>query len=620
MTSRIKCKHIEAFRVLLEYLTLHPGEILRGVVEVVLTAPVGFSTLQATVYGAEESRVFYSIAKRFEKDTLRTVYCDKRVLLAGYPIGMEVIHVTNASVASDDSSGGDWSDTEAVTTITAAETCGLRTSGLMPGTYTFPFEAQLPPVLPPSYSDRHGSAASKISYSVQVKMYLGHRVLAVAEAPFMVRMVPVDEALWIKAHSEADSVIRRGCIVRKCAVSGEGNVPSTMDSVPQRGLRKLVVDHSLLIHHFAKKVDASASSAGACGAGATEESEKCLTERRSCNWMVGSEQSGSAMDDGKDDANSVKRKGREGSVKEGTGVACQYKGNPGTVREAPSPSPKKEGMSSSSGTLPVTTQWEQYLSLPNKWPLSKGTTNVCLTLHNLIYSPGTSARFSAVIDNTKGASAIKSIKFSIVVYIEINSCSEVSEYKRTLRECVVKEHIGRGDIRGIPAMELQLPGDTPFTLVTGGYTRLIFLKIKVRGERGLKSLSGSARTELVIVDSLVSSKDSVQCCDWTNYYLGIVRPSDSTPECIVAPYVVNGAVKIVYDGQESSCTKPLGRISTRARKNSLPGTIARPQLDFENVIYYPLRVSEAAGPQNPLISTSRNKMEEDVDGNVCELL
>ncbi|KEG08991.1 hypothetical protein DQ04_06041050 [Trypanosoma grayi] len=217
-------KHVSSFRVLLKTLQRYPGDMLRGVVEITVNAPLKYTLLEAHLRGEEVTRFGTAFTKRIDTESRYTTYYRQRVILAG------LLPPSDEQRGSEKSSSGHWSDAGVSVTDSAEIGPNIVTMGLMPGTYTFPFSVRLPETLPPSYSDHHGSGYSKLLYSIKAKLYSGSRSLVKDRVYFVVCMLPVNPRQWVTVHKSLES----GTIASIAGGSREGS--ALQDTLEMQGM------------------------------------------------------------------------------------------------------------------------------------------------------------------------------------------------------------------------------------------------------------------------------------------------------------------------------------------------------------------------------------------------
>lgn len=108
------------------------------------------------------------------------------------------------------------------------------------GTYTFPFAVELPNVLPPSGSMEKGKEAiCKVEYCVKVRVLMRHGKAMRCEAPFALRMLPVQLQRWLMLHrpENAASSFPVPALPPSCP-KGTDDMPSTVATMDSEDVDK----------------------------------------------------------------------------------------------------------------------------------------------------------------------------------------------------------------------------------------------------------------------------------------------------------------------------------------------------------------------------------------------
>ncbi|KAH9598168.1 Arrestin-like [Trypanosoma melophagium] len=259
--------------------------------------------------------------------------------------------------------------------------------------------------------------------------------------------------------------------------------------------------------------------------------------------------------------------------------------------------------------------WEYKLDVPISFFFKKGTASVCVSIHSIICCRGKPVTFRAVVDNSRGISAVTKVVFMLVNRVRMSSRVESFEYKTVLREKALRDHTCREHKFGIPESQLILPNNTPLTLLTEGYACRTFLEVKVSCVYGLRTHTGTARTEIAVVDTFNTQGNSQRVKKWTNYYRGreIAKDSEPYPD-VICPFVTGGEMLVVEDELERlSASIPPPTISSTSeikaskKKNSLASKQGA-NVDYERVVYRPRSEPGAgAGVANPFWRSSWGK-------------
>ncbi|KEG08992.1 hypothetical protein DQ04_06041060 [Trypanosoma grayi] len=262
--------------------------------------------------------------------------------------------------------------------------------------------------------------------------------------------------------------------------------------------------------------------------------------------------------------------------------------------------------------------WEQSLEVPICGVFKKGTVSISLTLQSIICMRGTPISFRAVIDNTNGLASITKIVFTLVTAVEMSSRVESHKFKIPLHEYVVHNTVSRECKLGIPVTHIIVPKNAPVTLFTAGYSCRTFLQVKVSGVHTLKTYSGSAMTEILVVDRFDTVGNTRRGRSWTNFYRGreIGRNSECPFPDVICPFVTSGDMRIAKE--DSSGTKDSAELSSPSSSSSevsppftpmgsdgtaspLPPCLQERPLDLEHVVYYPRPLpNNCTHSRNPL--------------------
>ncbi|EAN93375.1 hypothetical protein C3747_109g110 [Trypanosoma cruzi] len=577
-------KHTSSFFVFLERMQHYPGDTLRGVVEIAVEAPLYFTTLQACVLGEETTRFGTSLTKRIDTETRYTTFYRQNVILAGDPPNPETRSASEedfSDVWSDN--GGNFMEGSGAKTVV--------TKGLMPGTYSFPFSVRLPDVLPPSYVDHRNTGSSKLSYEVRAKLFAGSRVLAKHRVYFSLKMPPLNPKRWIKAHMD------RGFFFITPSKSAVATDDGTEASESNTGSKTVLIDHQVSLESAMEPGrqggEGSSCSNNFLGSTFQDATAKAFLKNTMNNWPSPVSAHENSRSEGTDGNSGIIIPG--GNEHIAGKRTCEHvlertEGNPGAH---PSPS----------AFLKENSSWEHHLEVPVYGVFKRGVVDVFLIVHQIIGTRGSQIRFRAIVDNTRGGSCVTKVKFQIVSHITMRSHAEEQDYRSVLTEKVLHENISREENHGIAEMELVLPGNTPLTLFTPGYSCRTFLEVKLSYSQGLLTQSGSAGVEIAIVDRFTDSDSSRLLKHWTNRFLGreLGKNVCTSPD-IICPFVKNGAMKVIQEECEREVDPLLSSHSSTSTAHG--GTKApgrrhqRHRLNFDEVAYY----ARAMDAPNPLLT------------------
>ncbi|EKF29073.1 hypothetical protein MOQ_007159 [Trypanosoma cruzi marinkellei] len=589
-------KPTSSFFVFLEKIQHYPGDTLRGVVEIAVEAPLSFTTLWARVLGEEKTRFGASLASRIDVETRCTTFYRQNVILAGDPPNPET------QLTSEEDFSDRWSDNGG----NFVEGSGAKTvvsKGLMPGTYSFPFSVQLPDVLPPSYVDHRNTGTSKLSYEVRAKLFAGTRVLAKHRVYFSLKLPPVNPERWIKAHVDKGFFLNTSS--KSTVTTDNGSETSENDM----GSKMVFIDHEVSLEGAAEPGreggdGSSSSSKNALESTFEDATAKNFLKNAINNWTspVSAHENGQGK--GSDDTSGIIIPGvNEHNAGQRTDEQAleRTEGHAGTY-------------ASPSIFLKETSSWEHHLEVPVNGVFKNGVVDVFLIVHQIIGIRGSQIRFRAVVDNTRGTSCIKKVKFRFVSRITMRSHAEEQDYKSVLTEKVLQQNISREENCGISEMEMALPGNTPLTLFTPGYSCRTFLEVKLSYAQGFLTQSGTAGVEIAIVDRLTDADSSRFSKHWTNRFLDreLGKNVCTSPD-IICPFVKNGNIKVIQEVCEREMDPLLSSQSSTSTAHGgtkAPGRcIQRHRLNFDEVAYY-ARAMEATNPLLKIPWDARIEVEQ----------
>lgn len=535
----------------LESKRYYPADTVRGVVDLVLQAPLQYTLLVAQVIGEEKTSLGFSLIKGMRNRDAKTLFYRQNIIVAG-----------DASRASEQPASP-----------------SVVAKGLSPGRYTFPFAFQLPEVLPPAYVDTRTGGISKLSYVIKAKLFKEKQPLATDLARFGVRMLPVNLEQWTNAHWKKGQVRR----TRVCSMSGTEGASKAGESeyhiaehMPADNL--IIINHEIPLNDaevpdttrlFQKTADASfyseiinmgeGDSVG--GAGCYLPAANSLAQFRDGvndddnddNGSYGSTEQSILNISSLSEINTESRVGSKEYFGEGQRTVHGDTA-PVSASVSPSVSASAEPLNDDSRPKPPSAGrllWEQHFETPISSILKKGTISVILRHHSLIYVLGDSLVFSAQIDNTHGLSSITEIAFLIVSYVTMKASGSRQVFRSVHLKHVAHNVAFNESIISLPETSLKLPSTVPQTFFTDSYMCRTFFEMRVSCVHALQTQTASIRTEIAIVERF-DTRDISQCAkNWTNVFSGrgLKKGAVSSPD-IICSYAKNGEMTLELGNKE----------------------------------------------------------------------
>ncbi|EAN79999.1 uncharacterized protein TEOVI_000437700 [Trypanosoma equiperdum] len=626
MKTHRAAKHVTAHRILLERLSLQPGEVLRGIVEVWVDAPLGYSVLEVVLLGQEFTRLKSSFGKILGKDAAKATYYRQRVVVAGCPGENSQVSVVSEGGGNPEGANSDeWSDFNRSPSVSDVELAGIQSSGLMPGTYTFPFKVRLPSALPPTHEYHIRGSASRLKYTVTSTLLSRGRLLSTTDAPFSVKALPLDESRWMNAYLKTVPMFDGNVLLVSDAASGtEEDRWASLSGL--QGTNCICMNHNMPLYAPNECSGSSDSVTDAGGLLTTtpfgaphpasmDPLRSQLVKPSVNNWLDGAsgvntnEDATEDQKSGHGTEDALQPRASANESEQGMSVFQQADSCSGNKRgthrggddskgggqaAAPGASDAQNNVDAAACLNQLVqrvrqdARWEHRLEVPIEGLFGRGSVTITLSFGRVVFTGGTTVRFHGLVDNERGLSNVLMINFSLVTHYQMNSLIETRHTRNVISECSLRQVVKRGEAARIPLCTLEVPQNTSPTAVTSNCSCRTFLDVEVFSMHGPGTRSGSARTELLVVDSLArDEKSSDRKGRWSNYFQCYDPLRGQSRIDIVSSYVLSGKINVIKKDACNGNGELLQPPEKPSRYCKTWKHTFRPQLDFVNATYYP---------------------------------
>ncbi|CCD15317.1 unnamed protein product [Trypanosoma congolense IL3000] len=639
-------KDVQAFRVLLESLAVYPGAPVRGVVEMLVVAPLNYSLVDVTIKGENSTQPVNSFGGFADGGRRSRVYYKQRVIVAGRP-GKKSLEALASKYSagvesfSDDAGRGDFHPMSLLMDVGLA---GVQTTGLLPGTYTFPFAVKLPDVLPPTYEYHSRRCLSRMRYSVTSTLQCGECVLSTATVRFAIKMPPLNEGKWLNGYiktipkfggsvvlvhdidskTEEERWISEGCGPVTENLLMEHNLtqlePSAVEDEPESRSMANNLSHCLpykaLVNPLA--TDFPRVFVNSWLGSFDENCNNEITREKTGEKGVSPNRDSQLS---KSPAKEVNHVGGEGAVINATPCACNVTCRRPQSDEEPTESTERgsshckesaNGGESSSPrsrrATPAEAKWEHHMRLPIMGFFHKGVVSIILAFDRIVFVGGETAYFHGIVNNKKGISNIVGFTFSLItqhdMYLGVENHSSTVVHSQGSFNDVVKS----GKSFRVPRLGLHIPNCVPSTLVTPCYSCRTFINTKLYFLYGPVTRTASVKTEVMIVNSFSSEENTVLSKGRRANYFTDPDQSKARQDDMLSSYMLGGEMRVVNrnsgDAGRSHKPAPLrNRRITASREVAAP----RPHLDFLNAVYYPNELNDYCSVELNPLGTYRNE-------------